>query len=67
MPVKTRDRPEVRGDQDGHDDVRHLPVWDRADVRAVRLEGFMYMRGFLDLDGHQWSFIHMDTSAIPEQ
>jgi predicted lactoylglutathione lyase len=29
-------------------------------------DGFMYMRGFLDLDGHQWSFIHMDMSAIPE-
>ena len=29
-------------------------------------DGFMYMRGFLDLDGHQWSFIHMDLSAIPE-
>ena len=28
-------------------------------------EGFMYMRGFRDLDGHQWSFIHMDMSAIP--
>ena len=22
--------------------------------------GFMYMRGFRDLDGHQWSFLHMD-------
>jgi predicted lactoylglutathione lyase len=30
-------------------------------------DGFMYMRGFRDLDGHQWSFIHMDMSAIPEQ
>jgi uncharacterized protein len=29
-------------------------------------DGFMYMRGFLDLDGHQWSFIHMDPSAIPD-
>ena len=29
-------------------------------------QGFMYMRGFLDPDGHQWSFIHMDMSAIPE-
>jgi predicted lactoylglutathione lyase len=29
-------------------------------------QGFMYMRGFRDLDGHQWSFIHMDMSAIPE-
>lgn len=30
-------------------------------------DGFMYMRGFRDLDGHQWSFIHMDMSAIPQQ
>jgi predicted lactoylglutathione lyase len=29
-------------------------------------QGFMYMRGFRDLDGHQWSFIHMDMSAITE-
>ena len=28
-------------------------------------QGFMYMRGFLDPDGHQWSFIHMDLSEIP--
>ncbi len=28
-------------------------------------DGFMYMRGFHDLDGHQWSFIYMDMSAIP--
>jgi predicted lactoylglutathione lyase len=28
---------------------------------------FMYMRGFRDLDGHQWSFIHMDMSAIPAE
>jgi uncharacterized protein len=28
-------------------------------------QGFMYMRGFTDLDGHQWSFIYMDMSAIP--
>jgi uncharacterized protein len=30
-------------------------------------DGFMYMRGFRDLDGHQWSFIYMDMSAIPPQ
>ncbi len=29
-------------------------------------QGSMYMRGFRDLDGHQWSFIHMDLSAIPK-
>jgi uncharacterized protein len=28
---------------------------------------YMYMRGFRDLDGHQWSFIHMDPSAFAEQ
>jgi uncharacterized protein len=27
-------------------------------------DGFMYMRGFRDLDGHQWSFISMDMSAV---
>lgn len=31
---------------------------------APRDQGFMYMRGFRDLDGHQWSFISMDMSAI---
>ncbi|WP_020574669.1 VOC family protein [Actinopolymorpha alba] len=30
-------------------------------------QGFMYMRGFRDLDGHQWSFIYMDMSATPGQ
>ena len=26
-------------------------------------EGPMYMRGFRDLDGHQWSFIYMDLEG----
>ncbi|MGH3345053.1 MAG: VOC family protein [Carbonactinosporaceae bacterium] len=30
-------------------------------------QDFMYMRGFRDLDGHQWSFLYMDMSAIPDQ
>jgi predicted lactoylglutathione lyase len=30
-------------------------------------DGFMYMRGFRDLDGHQWSFIYMDMSAVAAQ
>jgi predicted lactoylglutathione lyase len=30
-------------------------------------QGFMYMRGFRDLDGHQWSFIYMDMSATPQE
>ncbi|SFB12636.1 polar amino acid transport system ATP-binding protein/hypothetical protein [Amycolatopsis marina] len=27
-------------------------------------QGFMYMRGFRDLDGHQWSFLFMDMSMM---
>ena len=30
-------------------------------------DGFMYMHAFRDLDGHQWSSIHMDLSAIPAE
>jgi predicted lactoylglutathione lyase len=29
-------------------------------------DGFMYMRAFRDLDGHQWSFIHMDMSGVTQ-
>ena len=36
------------------------------DLGEAQDDGFMYMRGFRDLDGHQWSFIHMDMSASPE-
>jgi predicted lactoylglutathione lyase len=34
------------------------------DLGEAQDDGFMYMRGFRDVDGHQWSFIHMDMSAI---
>ena len=27
--------------------------------------GFMYQRGFEDLDGHLWEVVHMDENAIP--
>ena len=30
-------------------------------------DGVMYMRGFRDLDGHQWSFLYLDMSAMPGQ
>ena len=29
--------------------------------------GFMYQRGFADLDGHQWELFWMDESAAPQQ
>ncbi len=28
-------------------------------------DGFMYSRGFEDLDHHMWDYFYMDTSAIP--
>ena len=30
-------------------------------------DGFMYMQAFRDLDGHQWSFIYMDMSSMPQE
>lgn len=29
--------------------------------------GFMYSRGFQDLDGHLWEYFYMDMSAVPAQ
>lgn len=28
--------------------------------------GWMYARGFEDLDGHHWDFVYMDMSAMPQ-
>lgn len=35
-----------------------------TDLGPAQDNGFMYMRGFRDLDGHQWSFLHMDFAAF---
>ena len=29
--------------------------------------GFMYQRGFEDLDGHLWEVVHMDEGATPSE
>lgn len=29
--------------------------------------GWMYVHSFADLDGHQWEFMYMDQSQLPEQ
>jgi uncharacterized protein len=29
--------------------------------------GWMYMHSFADLDGHQWEFVYMDQSQLPNQ
>ena len=46
------------------DDLVGKAVSAGAQALGAQDDGFMYMRGFLDLDGHQWSFIHMDMAAI---
>ena len=28
--------------------------------------GWMYSHSFADLDGHQWEFLHIDESAVPQ-
>jgi len=35
-----------------------------TDLGPVQDDGFLYMRGFRDLDGHQWSFLHMNVAAF---
>ncbi|MCE7040160.1 VOC family protein [Dyadobacter sp. CY312] len=30
-------------------------------------EGWMYVMGFEDLDGHRWAMLHMDMSKMPQQ
>jgi predicted lactoylglutathione lyase len=35
--------------------------------KPVQDQGFMYSRGFSDLDGHMWEVMFMDMSAIPQQ
>jgi predicted lactoylglutathione lyase len=56
---------------DSREDVDDLT--DKAIASGARSlgdaedDGFMYMRGFRDLDGHQWSFIYMDMSAVAQQ
>ena len=35
-----------------------------ATLTETRDMGWMYQRGFTDLDGHYWEYAYMDTSAI---
>jgi predicted lactoylglutathione lyase len=46
------------------DDLVGKAVSAGAHPLGAQDDGFMYMRGFLDLDGHQWSFIYMDMAAV---
>ncbi len=56
-----------------------LTMEDRAEVDAILSkalsagasetismdEGWMYQRGFADLDGHLWEYFYMDIDAVP--
>lgn len=35
-----------------------------TDLGPAQDDGFLYMRAFRDLDGHQWSFLHMSGFGI---
>jgi predicted lactoylglutathione lyase len=50
------------------DDLTDKAVAGGAQALGEPLDdGVMYMRGFRDLDGHQWSFLYLDMSALPQQ
>lgn len=50
------------------DDLVHQAAAAGADVLGdPQDDGSMYMRGFRDLDGRQWSFIYMDMSSIAQE
>ena len=49
------------------DDLIDKAITAGAQDLGAQDDDFMYMRGFRDIDGHQWSFIYMDQSAIPEK
>lgn len=36
-----------------------------GETKEPQDQGFMYSRGFLDLDGHYWEIFHMDPTAVP--
>ena len=51
--------------RDEVDDVDELVVAAGGErVGAAQDQGFMYMRAFRDLDGHQWSLLWFDPAAM---
>jgi uncharacterized protein len=49
------------------DDILTKAVAAGATVYAEPQDhGWMYLRSFADLDGHQWEFAYMDESALPK-
>ena len=38
-----------------------------ATPNAPQDHGWMYQRGFEDLDGHAWEFAYMDMSSLPQE
>lgn len=51
--------------RDEVDDLTNKALAAGAKDLGADDQGFMYMRGFRDLDGHQWSFMYMDMSTVP--
>lgn len=38
----------------------------RVYAEPSEVEGWMYVMGFIDLDGHRWGMLHMDMSQLPK-
>ena len=49
---------------DVDDLVRRALEAGGTDLGPAVDDGFLYMRAFRDLDGHQWSFLHMNYAAF---
>jgi predicted lactoylglutathione lyase len=43
------------------------PISGEAELAWTQDHGWMYVHSFSDLDGHQWEFIYMDQTQLPNQ
>ncbi len=56
-------------DADSRDEVKEIVRKARSSGGEIYAEakdhGWMYQHSFADLDGHQWEFVYMDATQIP--
>lgn len=49
------------------DDILEKAIKGGATVpKEAQDHGWMYSRGFQDLDGHLWEYVYMDMAALPQ-
>ena|SRR6478752_5426257 len=58
-------------DTNSREEVQEIVAKAKASGGTIYNEpqdhGWMYQHSFADLDGHQWEFVYMDASQIPNQ